>query len=92
MTLEFEWDHNKSESNLQKHGVSFEEAQTIFSDPDSQTYFDSIHSQDEPRYIDIGISSRGRLLIVVYTERNSKIRIISSRLCTPKEAQRYETN
>ena len=92
MNLQFEWDQNKSDRNLQKHGVSFEEAQTVFLDLNSQTYSDSIHSLEEPRYIDIGRSSRGRLLLVVYTERNTKIRIISSRLCTNKEAKRYETN
>jgi uncharacterized DUF497 family protein len=92
MNLQFEWDQNKSDRNLQKHGVSFEEAQTVFLDLNSQTYSDSIHSLDEPRYIDIGMSSRGRLLLVVYTERNTKIRIISSRLCTNQEAKRYETN
>lgn len=92
MNLQFEWDQNKSDRNLQKHGVSFEEAQTVFLDLNSQTYSDSIHSLEEPRYIDIGRSSRGRLLLVVYTERNTKIRIISSRLCTNQEAKCYETN
>jgi len=92
MNLQFEWNQNKSDRNLQKHGVSFEEAQTVFLDLNSQTYSDSIHSLEEPRYIDIGMSSRGRLLLVVYTERNTKIRIISSRLCTNQEAKRYETN
>ena len=92
MNLQFEWDQNKSDRNLQKHGVSFEEAQTVFLDLNSQTYSDSIHSLEEPRYIDIGMSSRGRLLLVVYTERNTTIRIISSRLCTNQEAKRYETN
>ena len=92
MNLQFEWDQNKSDRNLQKHGVSFEEAQTVFLDLNSQTYSDSIHSLEEPRYIDIGRSSRRRLLLVVYTERNTKIRIISSRLCTNQEAKRYETN
>ena len=92
MNLQFEWDQNKSDRNLQKHCVSFEEAQTVFLDLNSQTYSDSLHSLEEPRYIDIGMSSRGRLLLVVYTERNTKIRIISSRLCTNQEAKRYETN
>ena len=92
MNLQFEQDENKSDRNLQKHGVSFEEAQTIFLDPNSQTYDDPLHSQEEPRYIDIGMSARGRLLVVVYTERHSKIRIISSRLSTPQEAKRYATN
>ena len=91
MNLQFEWDQNKSDRNLQKHGVYFEEAQTVFLDLNSQTYSDSIHSLEEPRYIDIGRSSRGRLLLVVYTERNTTIRIISYRLCTNQEAKRYET-
>ena len=67
----------ESDRNLQKHGVSFEEAQTIFLAPNSQTYNDPIHSLEEPRYIDIGMSARGRLLVVVYTERHNKIRIIN---------------
>ena len=92
MNLQFEWDQNKSDRNLQKHGVSFEEAQTVFLDLKSQTYSDSLHSLEEPRYIHIGMASRGRLVLVVYTERNTKIRIISSRLCTNQEAKRYETN
>jgi uncharacterized DUF497 family protein len=92
MNLQFEWDDNKSDRNFQKHGVSFEEAQTIFLDPNSQTYDDPIHSQEEPRYIDIGMSARGRLLVVVYTERHNKICIISARLSTSQEAKRYATN
>jgi uncharacterized DUF497 family protein len=92
MSFQFEWDDEKSDRNLQKHRVSFEEAQTIFLDPNSQTYADSIHSLEEPRYIDIGMSARGRLLVVVYTERNNKIRIISSRLSTTQEAKSYATN
>lgn len=92
MNLQFEWDDEKSDHNLQKHGVSFEEAQTIFLDPNSQTYDDRLHSVEEPRYIDIGMSTRGRLLVVVYTERHHKIRIISSRLSTTQEAKRYAAN
>jgi hypothetical protein len=90
MQLEFEWDENKGDRNFQKHGVRFEEAETIFSDPNALTLSDTAHSLNEERYIEIGISSRGRLLLVVYTERNSRIRIISSRLCTVKEVRLYD--
>nr|WP_217358244.1 BrnT family toxin [Anabaena sp. UHCC 0187] len=86
----FEWHEEKAQENLKKHGISFEEAKTVFNDPLSITIADSQHSDDEERYIDIGLSSRGQLLIVVYTERQSNIRIISSRKATNAERKIYE--
>ncbi|NJL39963.1 MAG: BrnT family toxin [Leptolyngbyaceae cyanobacterium RM2_2_4] len=86
----FEWDEQKSDRNFSKHGIRFEEAETVFLDPNSITLFDITHSIEENRYIDIGFSFEGRLLLVVYTERNSRIRIISARLCTDKEARLYD--
>ena len=82
MTLTFEWHQEKAINNLKKHHVSFEEAKTIFNDPYAITLFDAQHSQEENRYIDIGYSSQERLLVVVYSEQNSHIRIISSRNVT----------
>ncbi len=88
--MQFEWDENKDDLNFKKHGVRFEEAIAVFRDPNAVTFSDTAHSRSENRYIDIGFSSRGRLLLVVYTERNSRIRIISSRLCSPNEARLYD--
>ena len=88
--MQFEWDAIKADRNFQKHSVQFEEAATVFQDPNAVTFSDTAHSQSEDRYIEIGFSSRGRLLLVVYTERNSRIRIISSRPCSPSEANLYD--
>lgn len=90
MKLNFEWDEEKAKANLKKHRVSFDEATTVFSDPFSVTIPDPDHSVDEQRYIDIGSSEKGRVLVVVYTERGSSIRIISCRKATPSERKRYE--
>ena len=86
----FEWDEEKSRSNFRKHKISFEEARTIFYDPLSITINDLKHSIDEHRYIDIGCSAKGRILVVVYTERRSNIRIISCRRATKSERRIYE--
>jgi uncharacterized protein len=67
MGLTFEWHEEKAVANLEKHGVSFEEAKTVFNDPFSMTIADSQHSQDEERYIDLGRSVVGQLLVVSYT-------------------------
>lgn len=88
--MNFEWDHEKAESNLRKHRVSFEEAATVFSDPHSLTITDTDHSIGEERLIDLGCSDRGRLLPVVYTERGHTIRMITSRRATRKERRYYE--
>ena len=90
MSLQFEWDEQKAELNAIKHGVNFAEAKTVFAAPNSMTIADLEHSIEEDRYIDIGISERGRLLVVVYTERGNLIRIISSRRATNREIRIYE--
>ena len=87
---EFRWDKNKAKSNEQKHGVSFDEAITVFKDPFTLTILDPDHSVDETRFIDLGYSDHGRLLIVVYTERDNLIRLISSRLANNAERKTYE--
>ena len=90
--LTFEWDPQKAQSNLEKHGVSFEEASTVFRDLLSLTIDDPLHSEDEGRMIQIGISYKNRLLVVVHTERGDNIRIISARKATKKERNNYESN
>jgi uncharacterized DUF497 family protein len=90
MDLRFEWDEAKATTNVRKHGVSFEEAITIFGDPNTITIFDAEHSNAEDRFIDIGLSTSGRVLVVVYTERGLHIRIISCRKATPAERRQYE--
>ena len=90
MALEFEWDPVKAELNLKKHGVSFDEATTIFRDTLSITISDPDHSDDEDCFIDIGMSHRMQLLVVCYTERKDKIRIISARRATRAERKNYE--
>ena len=90
MALTFEWHAEKARENLRKHNVSFEEAKTVFDDPFSVTIADPEHSTDEDRYIDIGLSVKGQMLVVVYTERGSNIRIISCRKATNAEWRTYE--
>ena len=90
MSLTFEWDEKKADENLRKHGVSFEEAKTVFNDPFSVTIHDPDHSSDEQRYVDIGLSLKGRLIVVSYCERGKTIRLISSRRATRKEQRDYE--
>lgn len=90
MDMEFEWDEEKSANNLAKHGVSFEESQTVFDDPLYVDFYDPDHSYDEDRYLIIGRSIRDRLLIVSYTERGEAIRLISSREATRRERSTYE--
>ena len=90
MRYYFEWDEEKAKTNFKKHRVSFDEAITVFLDPFSITIPDPDHSVDEQRYIDIGSSDKGRVLVVVYTERRSNIRIISCRKATPTERKVYE--
>lgn len=90
MSLKFEWNPDKAEKNIEKHGVSFIEASTVFSDPLSITYDDPDHSYNENRYIIIGLSSHGKLLFVSHTEKDDLIRIISARELTRKERKQYE--
>lgn len=90
--MEFEWDRLKAASNLNKHGVSFEEAQTVFNDPLAAIFDDDANSINELREIIIGHSQQNRLLLIAFTERTNSIRIISARLATRKEREDYEQN
>ena len=88
--MQFDWDSTKAATNLSKHGVSFDEAKTVFDDPLYVDFYDPDHSDAEHRYIIIGQSQQGRLLMVSYTERNDTIRIISSREVARAEREAYE--
>ena len=89
--IQFEWDETKNAANIKKHGVSFEEAQTIFLDENAIRYFDPDHSQDEDRFIMLGMSFKLRVLVVCHCYRSSDsiIRIISARRANKKESQAY---
>jgi uncharacterized DUF497 family protein len=91
MVLEFEWDAHKAAENLKNHRVSFEEAKSVFNDSLLLTFPDPEHSEQEHRSINIGISSHSRILLVVFTDRKGKVRVISSRKATAKERKLYET-
>lgn len=88
--LRFEWNFDKAEKNINKHGVPFEEAVTVFDDPMFITFIDQEHSFDEERYITIGLSNSARLLMIAHTDRSGFIRIISARKATRKEQLFYE--
>ncbi len=90
MCLEFEWDENKARRNLKKHGVSFGEAISVFSDSLAITIPDPLHSEEEDHLVTVGESLRRRLLVVVFTDRHNKIRIISARVATRRERKDYE--
>ena len=90
MAIQFEWDSKKSQSNKRKHGITFEEASTIFGDPLSITIDDSAHSIGEDRFVTIGTSVNDKLIVVAHTERNDIIRIISARKATRNEKRQYE--
>ena len=90
MKATFEWDPQKADLNLRKHGVSFREASTVFADPVAVTAHDPDHSEDEDRYVTMGRSRRGRLLIVVHTDRGDRIRLINARETTSAERRNYE--
>jgi uncharacterized protein len=89
--ITFDWDEQKAWSNAQKHGVSFEEAQTAFYDGNARISYDPEHSQNEDRYILLGVSDSLRLLVVchVYRQSGERIRIISVRKATKQEQQQY---
>lgn len=87
---EFEWSEDKAASNLEKHGLSFEEALTVFDDPLAAIFDDEGHSTEERREVIIGHSSRDRLVLVSFTERSKAIRIISARPTTRREREKYE--
>jgi uncharacterized DUF497 family protein len=86
----FEWDDHKAETNIRKHGVSFDEAQTVFTDDLSITIHDPDHSDEEDRWVIMGASHNQRLLVVIYTERGHTIRLISARKATLAERKKYE--
>jgi uncharacterized DUF497 family protein len=90
MGLTFEWDSVKATSNRRKHGVSFREATTVFRDALALTVPTPKHSTSEARWIELGQSQFGRLLVVAFTERRGKIRIISARPATKRERKQYE--
>lgn len=88
----FEWDEKKAKSNLRKHKISFGEAETVFEDALSVTISDPDHSIEENRFIDIGTSDKNHLLVVSYTERDERFRIISTRKANKAERKIYEEN
>lgn len=90
MELTFEWDEVKASANIKKHKVSFEEGKTIFNDPFLFTFPDNIHSGSEERYINIGMSANGLVLVLTHTERGEIIRIINCRKATSRERRFYE--
>ena len=90
MTARFEWDPRKAASNLRRHGVSFEEAVGVFSDPLARIFDDEDHAIDERREIIVGHLTGERLLVVSFTEREDAIRILSARKVTRDERKDYE--
>lgn len=88
--MEFEWDESKAEANLRKHGVPFDEAGSVFGDPLAITYFDPAHSDEEDRFLTIGMSQEGRIVILSHTDRGDRIRILSAREATRGERKGYE--
>jgi len=90
--MEFEWDESKAAANLKKHGVSFEEAKTVFDNMLAVIFDDETHSMGEQREIIIGHSQNNRLLLISFTERSNAIRLISARLATRREREDYEQN
>jgi uncharacterized DUF497 family protein len=92
MNLKFEWDRKKASSNLAKHGVSFEEALTVFSDPLARIFDDEDHSSEEQREIIIGLSAKDRSLVVCFTAQGESVRIFSARTATRRERKDHEEN
>jgi uncharacterized DUF497 family protein len=88
--VKFEWDPQKAAANLQKHGVSFEDAASVFGDPLAATIPDPLHSTDEARFITMGVTRSQRLLVVIHADRADRIRIISARRATRVETKKYE--
>jgi uncharacterized DUF497 family protein len=89
--MRFEWDREKAEANLKKHRLSFDDAVTVFLDPLAATFDDADHSVGERRFITIGYSSKGRLVVVAHAERGATIRLISARAASSNERKRHET-
>ena len=90
LELTFEWHEAKAKENLRKHNISFDQTKTVYNDPFLLTFPDEGHSQVEERFVNIGRSSKGNVLVVVHTERKGSIRIISSRKATATERRVYE--
>lgn len=88
--MRIEWDSAKAKANVRKHRVSFNEAASVFLDPASATFEDPDHGIGEYRFITVGYSSRGRLLVVAHAERESALRLISARLASAQERKRHE--
>lgn len=88
--MEFEWDPRKARTKIRKHGISFDEAASAFSDILSFTYDDELHSHTERRYATLGMSNQGRVIVIAHTMRGERIRIISARDATPRERRWYE--
>lgn len=88
--MDFEWDSKKADKNFRKHGVSFEEAASVFKDELAAVYEDPDHSEEERRYLIIGSSVKERLLYIAFADRSPRIRIVSARKVTRKERQLYE--
>lgn len=88
--MDLDWDAEKARRNVAKHGISIEEAASVFLDPFELTVFDPDHSVVEDRFVSVGTSSAGRLLVVGYTERRGKIRVIFARRATVREQMDYE--
>ena len=89
--IDFEWDPRKARTNLREHGVSFHDAATVLRDPLGVTIYDPDHSEEEDRYITIGTSGSGRLLMVAHTDRGDRIRIINARELTRAEREAHES-
>lgn len=87
--MTYDWDSGKSQANRRKHGVSFEEAASVFQDAEALTFDDPDHSGQEPREITIGMSTRDRVLFLSHCDRGDRIRIISARKATSKERKQY---
>ena len=92
MSFEFEWDDAKAKANLKKHGVPFAEAVTVFVDPLARIFDDPDHSETEVREIIVGFSAKPRLLVVGFTERSGRVRLIHARPATKAEQKRHEEN
>jgi uncharacterized DUF497 family protein len=90
MSLRFEWNDKKARLNKRKHKLAFEEASTVFGDPLSLTIPDTVHSVGDDRFITIGTSDKNRLIVVVYTDNEDVIRIISARQASANEKKQYE--
>ena len=88
--MTFEWDRKKAAANLKKHGVTFQEAATVFGDTLAITFHDPDHSEEEDRYLTFGLSLQNRLVVVSHTERGNETRIISALLMDHKEKVIYE--